>query len=105
MLVPCLKSPASGKSVLGRATFKGGIFSLTSRYNSLKNNEVLEEAGHDRDDTTHSVGRSGGACTDPRRASGGYAQGNPHRLGDLQSGVAGAEAEGPSGEGVRQGRH
>ena len=33
------------------------------------------------------------------------AQGNSHRLGDLQSGVDDPQAEGPAGEGIRQGRH
>src|SRR5689334_6169062 len=90
--------------VLAPQAFKGRIFSLTSRYNSLKNNEVFEEAGHDLDDTTHSARGSHCARRDPRGKGGGPAQGDPHRLGNLQPGVDGPEAEGAAGEGVRQGR-
>jgi hypothetical protein len=35
-----------GQNCSQAARFQGVIFSLTSRYNSLKNNEVSWEAGH-----------------------------------------------------------
>ena len=39
------------------------------------------------------------------RARRRQARGNPHRLGDLQSGLHGAQGQGPAGKGIRQGRH
>ena len=84
-------------------------FLVASRYNILKNKVVFRAFGGG-DDVQNFTPRDG--CDDRGcNLAAGYglcrrrAQGDSHRLGDLQPGVDGPQAKGIAGKGIRQGRH
>src|SRR5262249_7992855 len=95
---------ADSNSVLVGGTDGVRIFSLTRVLNILKEKPVFKGGGYAYFIASQ-VGRGPCSCNvdADRRARGRTAQGDPHRLGNLQPGVAGLEAERAPGAGVRQG--
>ena len=84
-------------------------FLVALQSNLLKNNDVfqcLREGNHAQDFTArHGCGHRSLDLAARRGLCRRCAQGNSHRLGDLQSRVDGPQAKGIAGEGIRQGRH
>ena len=60
---------------------------------------------HDRAVPPLPCRRRPAACSRRERLRRRQAEGNPHRLGDLQPGLDGAQGEAAAGKGIRQGRH